>query len=84
MLYAVVTVDSDFVAMASQTGPAPRLFISSGAISLFRAIEELLRQNTIRIQRHFPQRRLETVKPIALGPHQTAKIQAHLLRSLSL
>jgi predicted nuclease of predicted toxin-antitoxin system len=45
----VVTADSDFVAMLSQTGPPPRLIHIERCDFPFRAIEELLRQNAIRI-----------------------------------
>ena len=47
--YTVVTADSDFVAMFSQTGPPPRLVHIERCDFPFRAIEELLRQNAIRI-----------------------------------
>jgi predicted nuclease of predicted toxin-antitoxin system len=47
--YAVVTADSDFAAMVGQTGPPPRVVHIERCDLPFRAIEELLRQNAIRI-----------------------------------
>jgi predicted nuclease of predicted toxin-antitoxin system len=47
--YTVATADSDFVAMGSQTGPPPRLVHIERCGFPLRAIEELLRQNAIRI-----------------------------------
>ena len=45
----MVTADSDFVAMVSQTGLPPKLVHIERCDFPFRAIEELLRQNAIRI-----------------------------------
>ena len=47
--YTVVTADADFVAMAGQTGPPPKLVHIERCDFPFQAIEELLRQNAIRI-----------------------------------
>jgi len=47
--YTLVTADSDFVAMASQTGPPPRVVHIERCDFPFRVIEDLLRQNAIRI-----------------------------------
>lgn len=45
--YTVVTADSDFVAMASQTGPPPKLVHIERCDFPLRLIEELFRQNAI-------------------------------------
>jgi predicted nuclease of predicted toxin-antitoxin system len=47
--YTVVTADADFVAMFNQAGPPPRLVPIERCDFPFRVIEELFRQNTIRI-----------------------------------
>jgi predicted nuclease of predicted toxin-antitoxin system len=47
--YALATADSDFVAMVSKMGPPPKLVHIERCDFPFRVIEELLRQNAIRI-----------------------------------
>jgi predicted nuclease of predicted toxin-antitoxin system len=47
--YTVVTADADFVSMASQTGPPPKLVHIERCNFPFQTIEELFRQNAIRI-----------------------------------
>ena len=47
--YTVVTADADFVAMFNQAGPPPRLVHIERCDFPLRVIEELLRQNAIRI-----------------------------------
>ena len=47
--YTIVTTDADFVSMASQTGPPPKLVHIERCNFPSQIIEELLRQNAIRI-----------------------------------
>jgi predicted nuclease of predicted toxin-antitoxin system len=47
--YTVVTADADFVAMANRSSPPPKLIHIERCDFPFRVIEELLRQNAIRI-----------------------------------
>jgi hypothetical protein len=63
--YTVVTADSDFAAMVSQTGPPPRFVPIERCDFPFRAIEELLRQNAIRISEFEkdPNSRLLVLRP---------------------
>jgi predicted nuclease of predicted toxin-antitoxin system len=45
----VVTADADFVALANRKGPPPKLIHIERCDFPFRVLEELLRQNAIRI-----------------------------------
>ena len=45
----VITADSDFVEMVARTGPPPKLIHIARCDFPFRIVEELLRQNAIRI-----------------------------------
>ncbi len=47
--YTVLTADGDFLALAGETAEAPKVIHLERCDFPFRAIEELLRQNAIRI-----------------------------------
>jgi predicted nuclease of predicted toxin-antitoxin system len=47
--HTIVTTDSDFVAMVARTGPPPKVIHIERCDFPFRVIEDLLRQNAIRI-----------------------------------
>jgi predicted nuclease of predicted toxin-antitoxin system len=64
--HTIVTADSDFVAMVTRTGPPPKVIHIERRDFPFRAIEELLRQNAIRISRfeNDASARVPTLRPV--------------------
>ena len=64
--YNVVTADSDFVEMVTRTGPPPKVIYLERCDFPLHLIEELLRQNAIRISRFESDAsaRLLTLRPV--------------------
>jgi predicted nuclease of predicted toxin-antitoxin system len=63
--YTVITADADFVALVNRRGTPPKLIHLERCDFPFRVIEELLRQNAIRISEFEkdPNARLLTILP---------------------